>query len=146
MVLRPDAVRERLLKLEEIVSNLEALQPLDAQALRHGFRDAWLVERGLQVGAEVALDIGNHILSAHFGVTAKDYEDIIGQLAVHGVIEEALRRRLKGLGGFRNILVHGYLRIDPEAVSDHLAKAPADFAAFAAAIRNWLTMVESQGS
>lgn len=143
MVLRPDAVRERLLKLEEVVSNLEAVGSLDARALRQSFRNAWLAERGLQVGAEAVLDVGNHILSAHYGVTAKDYEDIIALLASHGVIDEELRQRLKGLGGFRNILVHGYLRVDPDRVADHLAKAPTDFGAFSRAVRDWLETVES---
>jgi uncharacterized protein YutE (UPF0331/DUF86 family) len=106
--------------------------------LRSSFRDGWVAERGLQLAAEVVLDIGNHILSAHFGVTAKDYEDIITQLAAHGVIDDHVRARLKGLGGFRNVLVHGYLRVDPERVAAHLAGAPADFSSFAAAVRTWL--------
>ena len=51
MVLRPEAVRERLLRLEEVISRLEELRRLDARALREGFRDVWAVERGLQLGA-----------------------------------------------------------------------------------------------
>lgn len=138
MVLRPDSVRERLLKLEEIVSHLETLGPRDGRSLGGSVAAAWSVERGLQLGAEVVLDIGNHILSAHFGVTAKDYEDIIAQLATHGVVDREVRNRLRGLGGFRNILVHGYLRIDPERIADHLTKAPRDFTEFARQVRAWL--------
>ena len=137
MVLRLEAVRERLLQLEEVVSNLESTGPLDADGLRRDFRNRWTVERGLQLGAEVILDTGNHILSAHFGVTAKDYEDIITQLAARQVIDESLRENLKGIGGFRNVLVHGYLRIDPDRVAEHLAKAPAHFSEFARQIRAW---------
>jgi uncharacterized protein YutE (UPF0331/DUF86 family) len=138
VVLRPDAVRERLLELEEVISNLESTAPLDATALRNDFRNAWTAERGLQLGAEAILDVGNHILSAHFGVAAKDYEDIITQLAARGVIDEALRENLKGLGGFRNVLVQGYLRIDPVRVAEHLAKAPALFSDFARQVRTWM--------
>jgi uncharacterized protein YutE (UPF0331/DUF86 family) len=132
-------VRERLLKLEEVISNLESMGALDANALRSNFRAAWTAERGLQLGAEAMLDIGNHILSAHFGITAKDYEDIVTQLAARGVVDDALRENLKGLGGFRNVLVHGYLRIDPVRVAEHLAKAPAHFSEFARQIRAWLS-------
>ena len=117
MVLRPEAIRERLLRLEEVISRLEELRRLDARALREAFREAWAVERGLQLGAEIVLGVGNHILSAHFGVSAQDYEDIITQLGVHNVIGASLREELKGLGGFRNILVHGYLRVDPDRVA-----------------------------
>ncbi len=138
MVLRPEAVRERLLKLEEVISRLQEIGRLDRAALRLNFRDAWVAERGLQVGAEAIFDIGNHILSAHFGVSPHDYEDITAQLAAHGVIDEGLRNRLKGLGSFRNILVHGYLRIDPDRLAEFLDRAPADFSDFARAIRRWL--------
>jgi uncharacterized protein YutE (UPF0331/DUF86 family) len=142
MVLRPDAIRERLLKLEEVISRLEELGRVEPGALRQSFRDAWAAERGLQLGAEIIFDVGNHILSAHFGVSAKDYEDIIGQLGAHGVIDSPLRDRLKGLGGFRNILVHGYLRIDPDRVAESLAKAPPDFSGFVHTVREWLITVE----
>lgn len=138
MVLRPDTIRERLLKLEEVISHLEEILCAEPALLRLNFRDAWVAERGLHLGAETLFDIGNHILTAHFGVSPKDYEDILTQLAACGVIDADLRSRLKGLGGFRNILVHGYLRIDSDKVAEMLAKAPADFSAFAQAVRSWM--------
>lgn len=138
MVLRPDAIRERLAKLEEVTSRLESLGRLEPAALRANFRDAWAAEHGLHLGAEVIFDVGNHILSAHFGVSAQDYEDIVAQLSANAVIDPPMRDRLKGLGGFRNVLVHGYLRVDPARVAELLAKAPGDFSEFARAIRQWL--------
>ncbi len=144
MVLRPDTIRERLLKLEEIISHLEEIDRANPAMLRVNFRDAWVAERGLQLAAEALFDIGNHILTAHFGVSPKDYEDILTQLAGAGVIDADLRCRLKGLGGFRNILVHGYLRIDFDKVAHVLAKAPSDFSVFARAIRAWLTTATAE--
>jgi uncharacterized protein YutE (UPF0331/DUF86 family) len=138
VVLRPEAIRERLLHLEEVVSRLEELRRDDRAGHSPGFRDTWAVERGLHLAAETVFDIGNHILSAHFGVSAHDYEDILAKLGELGVVDSALRERLRGLGGFRNILVHGYLGIDPERVRDALRRGPADFNAFGVAIRRWL--------
>ena len=138
MVLRPEALRERLLRLEEVVSRLEEINRQGAAALADSFRDAWAAERGLQLGAEIVLDIGNHILSAHFGVSAVDYEDIIDQLGATGVVDRALRERLRGLGGFRNILVHDYLRLELRRIEEFLARAPVDFSDFIAAVRGWL--------
>jgi uncharacterized protein YutE (UPF0331/DUF86 family) len=83
-------------------------------------------------------DVGNHVLSAHFGVSPRDYEDILEQLGAQRVIDAPLRERLRGLGGFRNVLVHGYLRVDPERVREALGSAPADFSAFARAVREWM--------
>ena len=138
MVLRPDSVRQRLLKLEETTSGLEEVRAARRASPESGLVDGWAAERGLQIGAEIILDIGNHILTAHYGVSPQDYEDIITQLGGHGVIDSDLRGRLKGLGGFRNVLVHGYLRIDPTRVEDALRRAPVDFRDFGRAIRRWL--------
>jgi uncharacterized protein YutE (UPF0331/DUF86 family) len=145
VVLRPDAVRSRLLRLEEILSRLAEIRGLGAAALGASVRDEWAAERGLQLGAEIVLDIGNHILSAHFGVSAADYEDIVAQLGTTGVIDGALRERLRGLGGFRNVLVHGYMRVDAARVREMLERAPQDFSDFAAAIRNWLERTLEKG-
>ena len=134
MALRPESLRARLLRLEEIISRLERL----AAAPGAGPPDAWAVERGLQLAAEVTFDIGNHILAAHFGVNAQDYEDILERLAEHEVLPGELRSRLRGLGGFRNLLVHGYLRLDPDVVAAKLSQAPKDFSDFAAAVRQWM--------
>lgn len=73
MVLRPEAVKARLLRLEEVVSRLDDLAAEGPDTVRRGFRDAWAAERGLQVAAEIVFDIGNHILTAHFGSSATDY-------------------------------------------------------------------------
>ena len=141
MVLKADSVRSRLRNLEEVVSRLQQVGPLGAQQLATSFRDAWLVERGLQLGAEIILDVGNHILSAHFGLSADKHEEVVALLAREGVIDEDLRVRLTGIGGFRNILVHDYLRIDPALVADNLARAPRDFSDFGAAIDRWLEKI-----
>jgi len=138
MVLRVEAVESRLLRLEEVLTELEELGEIPAEMLRSNLRDSWAVERGLQVGAEIVFDISNHILSGHFGISAESYEDMLVQLTNRGVLDADLHGRLKGLGGFRNLLVHDYLRIDPEKVAKALVRAPRDFGDFARAIRGWL--------
>jgi uncharacterized protein YutE (UPF0331/DUF86 family) len=141
VVLRPEAIRQRLLKLEQAITRLQELGRTDRALLRANFRDAWAAERGLQIAAEIVLDVGNHILSAHFGESARDYEDVIARLATRSVVDDQLRSRLKGLGGFRNVLVHGYLDLDPDRVAAYLADAPGQFTDFLAAVRRWLATV-----
>lgn len=109
MVVRVEAIRARLLRLEEVIENLMALRERPTEEVAGDFRTAWARERGLQLGAEILFDVANHVLSAHFGTAAADYEDILGQLGRRGVIDAELVTRLCGLGGFRKILVHGYL-------------------------------------
>jgi len=139
VVLKPEALRARLLRLEEVVSRLDELR---ATGPGGDFRDAWAVERGLQVAAEITFDVGNHILSARFGVSAANYEDILSGLARHQVLSTELRQRLDGLGGFRNLLVHDYLRLDPDRVRERLQRAPTDFSDFAREVGSWLDSVQ----
>ena len=56
VVLRPEAIRERLLRLEQVVSRLQQLCVLGGRELREDFRSAWTVERGLQLAAEIVFD------------------------------------------------------------------------------------------
>ncbi len=138
MALRVETIQARLRRLEEVISELEELEKLDPAVLRGSRRDQWAVERGLQLGAEILFDVGTHILSTCFGISPEDYADISEQLSQQGVLDEALRARLRGLAGFRNILVHDYLRLDPERVMEALGRAPRDFSDFASGIRRWL--------
>jgi uncharacterized protein YutE (UPF0331/DUF86 family) len=138
MVFRADAVQARLRRLEEVVTMLRELAKLDNSSLRTSLRDMWAVERGLHLGAEILFDIGNHILTSQYGTSSEGYQDIVEQLAQQGILDPGLHQRLRGLAGFRNILVHDYLRLDPDRVQEALAKAPGDFDDFARAIRRWL--------
>jgi uncharacterized protein YutE (UPF0331/DUF86 family) len=138
VVFRLDAIRARLQRLEQVIAHLQELAQLDRPALRVSWRDLSAAERQLQLGAEVLFDIGTHILVAQYGVSPQGHEDVLEQLAQQGILDDDLRVRLKGLGGFRNLLVHDYLRIDPEKVADAVSRAPRDFDDFGQAIQRWL--------
>lgn len=144
MVFRHSAVQVRLERLEEVVTELARLQRLDREALLESLSQMWAVERGLQLGAEIIFDIGNHVLNAQHGVSPTDYKDIVRQLARRGILSKELGIRLEGLAGFRNILVHDYIHLDPEKVLEAFDRAPKDFSDFALEIRNWLEGLASQ--
>lgn len=138
MVFRPDTILARLLRLESVIHGLVKLSALDRKTLLEDETELWSIERGLQLGAEILFDVGNHILTAYWGRSSDRHEDILDNLEQAGVIGHELRERLHGLGGFRNLLVHDYLRINRERVLDLHARAPRDFGDFSRAIRKWL--------
>jgi len=141
VVLRPEAIHERIAKLEEVISRLESIRDIERDTFKGDFRNMWLAERGLELGAQAILDIGNHILAGHFGESAREYEEILGRLGARQVLPPELTARLRGLGGFRNILVHGYLTIDPDKVFDALQRSERDFTDFQAEILDWLARI-----
>lgn len=138
MVLRVETLQKRLSRLEEVISGLRELESRERATLRESYFEMLALERLLELGAIIIFDIGNHILSAEYGVSADDYEGILTQLVARRVLSESLRSRLKGLAGFRNLLAHDYMDIDSERVLDLLSRAPQDFTDFAREIQVWL--------
>ncbi|HSK75911.1 MAG TPA: DUF86 domain-containing protein [Thermoanaerobaculia bacterium] len=138
MVFKDEAIRTRLHRLEEVISELGRLKSQGRGSLRGSLSLMWAVERGLQLGAELIFDIGNHILSAQYGVNADEYRNVVRLLVQQGVLSPDLQDRFKGLAGFRNILVHDYVRLDPDMVLDALEQAPENFSLFAQNIWRWL--------
>ena len=73
-------------------------------------------ERYLQLSIEILLDLGSHIIAAR-GLAAPDtYADVFHILAEGGLLPDAVHRQVEGMAGFRHLLVHDYLRLDPERV------------------------------
>lgn len=143
MTLRPRAIEARLRRLHQVAGRLRRYRDRGADQLRNDEDLQWLVERGLQLGCEIVLDVGNHLLASAFSRTPETYEQILDGLAKEGVLSGALRAELKGVGGFRNVLVHGYLDVDTERIISALDRAPERFESFAAEIHRWLAAREN---
>lgn len=138
MTIRPVAIEARLRRLEHVVRRLQRYRARGGDRIRDDEDLEWLVERGLHLGCEIVLDVGNHVLVGAFGRSSETYEDILTGLAAEGVIDAGLRSELTGLGGFRNVLVHGYLDVDLDRVLAALETAPERFSRFGRAVYEWL--------
>ena len=143
MVIKHSSVIERLKELDTVLGELKQYQDIQPETLRAKISQRWIVERGLIAAASLILDIADHILVGHFGFYANSYEDSLLGLRDKGVISSALFDQIKGLGGFRNILVHMYQEIDPVLVADSLQKGLHAFPQFAQEILLWLESIQS---
>jgi uncharacterized protein YutE (UPF0331/DUF86 family) len=132
-----------LLKLQEIEALLERIRVRSRDDFDRDPLVSLAAERGLQIGAEAILDIGNHILAGHFQESPGENEEIVRRLVARGVISVETGARLAGLGGFRNVLVHGYTRIRPDLVWDALQRSREDFPAFLDDVVGWLAGIET---
>ena len=92
-----------------------------------------VVERGLQLCAQNALDIATH-LAAGAGRDIADYASAIDSLAELGVLDRDFAKSFRSVAGFRNILVHGYLEVDLGILHHVLNTRLAEFGAFADSI------------
>lgn len=123
-------VRRHLLALDAALATLERHRNLPATELAADREKLWIVERGLQLCAQNALDAATH-LAASAGRDVPDYASAIDRLAELGILPHDFAERFRGIGGFRNVLVHGYLEVDLRIVAEMLATRLDDFRDFA---------------
>ena len=129
-------VDRHLAALRAAVAALRRHAGASAETLRADPDLRWAVERGLQIAAQNALDIANH-LAAAAGLDPGGYAAAIDGLARMGALPPAFAARFRAVAGFRNILVHGYLDVDVELVAEVLA-GRLDDEEFARYVENWL--------
>jgi uncharacterized protein YutE (UPF0331/DUF86 family) len=136
---RPDrgVVRRHLLALGEARRNLERHAGASLAQLRKDRDLRWAVERGLQLCAQNALDVATH-LAASSGLDAPDYATAIDRLVELSVLPAEFAARFRGVAGFRNVLVHGYLEVDLEILHRVLNQQLGDFAEFAGYVERHL--------
>ncbi len=129
---QPDTtiVRRHLLALDEAVQHLRRHAGRPFSVLVTDPDERWTVERGLQVCAQNALDIATHP-AASAGRDAADYASAIDVLGELGVLPAEFALRFRGIAGFRNVLVHGYLGVDLARMHHLLNLGLEDFAGFA---------------
>ena len=138
MVLKPESIQQRLAELDTILSELNKYQHLSSEKIQGDLSQRWIIERGLIAATSLILDIADHILGSHFGVYADSYEQSLIGLRERAVISEQLYNGIKGMGGFRNVLVHGYLHIQPLIVLENYHKALNVFPQFMQEIMAWV--------
>lgn len=90
--------------------------------LKHG------IERSLQIGVEVVIDVAQRILSLEGRQPAPTAFDALRGLEALGLLASAERYRPMVL--FRNFIVHRYERIDSVVLADILRNHLDDFRAF----------------
>jgi len=138
MVFKKESIIERLKKLEGVLAKLRDRSGITLEEFRQDTDLQWIIERGLEIASSALLDIGNHILAGVYETSVDEYEQILEKLQEKRVISRGLYEELRGLGGFRNVLVHGYLSLNLELVYEHYKKALGTFPRFIAEIEEWL--------
>jgi len=117
-------VMERLDALQEYVDKLRPFQSLSPEQLmaEENYRDYWAVQRGLTLAAQCVVDVSSHLVAGLRLGRAQDYTEAIRLLARRHILPESFAERLSKIAGFRNVLIHEYLAIDPLKVYEALQK------------------------
>ena len=137
-MVRRESIEVRLKELDEIIQELSKHKDLSLEALKRDLSQRWILERGLIAGASIVFDVSDHILSEEFGYYSESYEESLSGLFDKGVISEELYGQIRGLGGFRNILIHRYTGIDPDIVFENFHRGLKVFPRFAREVLAWV--------
>ena len=130
-------VRRHLLAIDEALQTLHRHQGKPVETLASDREELWVVERGLQLCAQNALDVATH-LAASAGRDVADYAAAIERMGDLGVLPPEFAARFRPVAGFRNVIVHGYLDVDLAMVHRLLNEHLDDFAEFARHVDRYL--------
>jgi uncharacterized protein YutE (UPF0331/DUF86 family) len=123
---------ERCLKKIDRYYRLETGLPFIKDQLR---LDA--VAMNLQRAAELTIDIANHLVKIRKLGLPRDSCESFTLLAQAGMIDEVMLRKLQGMVGFRNILVHEYQELDMAILIDVIEHRTRDLLEFATQAMCW---------
>ncbi|WP_301289186.1 type VII toxin-antitoxin system HepT family RNase toxin [Natronocella acetinitrilica] len=89
----------------------------------------------MQIAIQAALNAASHIVSAHRLGEPETNRELFDLMRAHDLLDSRLAESLYAMAGFRNILVHGYQRVDLAVVRDIVRNHLEDLLAYAAAVR-----------
>ncbi|SHI76234.1 type VII toxin-antitoxin system HepT family RNase toxin [Lutispora thermophila] len=98
----------------------------------------WGIERGIQICIECVIDIANIIISTTENVKPNTYKETIVSMAEIGVIPKSFSDKLTKMIGFRNILVHDYVKVDENMILRILKYELDDFIDYMNYVRKWI--------
>ncbi len=88
----------------------------------------------LQRACELCIDLANHTIKSKKLGLPKESKESFRLLAENKIITKALSKKLEGMVGFRNILVHGYQQLNIEIMVDIIENRLDDLLTFTNAI------------
>ena len=114
------------------------------ERIENDVRERRFIEHTLQIAIQAALDVAAHIVASDRLGEPSTNQALFELLAHAGWVEPSLGQELRKMAGFRNVLVHGYVTVDPAIVRDALDNRLQDLESFVASIRRRLDDVSER--
>jgi uncharacterized protein YutE (UPF0331/DUF86 family) len=131
-----DLIAKQLAFIETMVADLRRLARPDEIAT--DIREERFVAHTLQMAAQAALDVASHIVSDERLGEPQTNREMFALLEQSGWLNAQLSARMQAMAGFRNLVVHGYAKVDPGILRDIAMNRLDDLVTFVSAIRQRL--------
>ena len=119
------AVQDRVKRLEQLSATLSSFGKYQASP---DAKD--IAERNLQVAIEGCLDIAKVVISSMELPEPKDNKGVFTTLAEAGILGNESLKFLVPMAGTRNVLVHGYDKVEDSIIYGVIKQHLKDFAVF----------------
>lgn len=126
----PERVRALLDRLEEELRHLRRIGDYPSERILNDPDLLAAVKYHFVVAIETCIDIGQHVISSEGLRSPADFADVFVVVGQNNFLTADLVPALQQMARFRNLLVHGYLRVDDSRVVEILKSNLADFDAF----------------
>ncbi|MDQ2814723.1 MAG: DUF86 domain-containing protein [Actinomycetota bacterium] len=133
--------RDRILRLLRSVTDDVSVLRREAGA-DEGRREDPIWLRGVKytfvTAIEACVDVAQHICATEGWGPPADNGDAVRLLGEHGACTPELARSMRRAVGFRNVLVHDYIRVNDDIVIERL-KALGDLEDFVSQVADFIT-------
>lgn len=135
--------REKIIaRVEDIKNALLELGKIPNKTMEDFAADKnhfYLASYWLRIAIEGVLTIGTHILSRMpSNGKQKDYTQVILSLVDYNILPQDFAKKIKGMAGYRNRLVHLYWNVSKEEILNTLQNELGDFQKFVGYIEDFL--------
>jgi uncharacterized protein YutE (UPF0331/DUF86 family) len=118
--LNVESIRQRLLRLEQYIAELEKQQKTTLQTFQSDFTRQLAVERAFQAAIESCTDIAAHIVSVYRLGQPLESRDLYHLLVQAGYLDPEFGEAMAALVAFRNRIVHLYWDLEVERLYQYL--------------------------
>ena len=128
-----DLIEKKLAFIETCVYQLRELAR--PEHIENDIREERFTAHTLQIAIQAGLDIASHIVSDRRLGEPETNRELFDLLRRDQWLSPELAETMQKMAGFRNIVVHGYHRMDPLILRDIVENRLDDLLAFTAVIR-----------
>ncbi|MFX0069313.1 MAG: DUF86 domain-containing protein [Promethearchaeota archaeon] len=131
-------MKEKILELESYLNELRSIIPKTFEEYTGSIKTKRACERLLQISVECVMDILFLMAKeVKTGIPFDEY-NLIEELNRKKAVSNEMTSVLKGMRGFRNILVHSYGKINDELVFEYLKRKIDDFKRFEEEVKRFI--------
>lgn len=132
-----ELVHKKLAFIARCIHELRTV--IEPEDIVRDLRSERFAEHTLQIAIQAAQDVAAHIVSDQRLPEPRTNRELFASIASAGWLPPSQVPILTQMVGFRNILVHGYVAVDPDIVRDVVENRLGDLEDFIEALRQRLT-------